>query len=336
MDTLTRYDRMRTAIVEAHSIDDVKEIRDKAEALRQYARQAGESLENQNMIAEIKLRAERRAGELIREMPKATGGQPYQAQKSTPDTMSVVEPVPTLADLGISHKDSSRFQAIASVPAEVFEAEIIEVKAKNMELTSAGMLRVAQEIKREAMREQRQDAPELPESKYRIVYADPPWQYNNAGVITETDAYGRAARHYPTMSIAELCTLGDKVRAMTESDAVLFLWVTSPLLEDAFQVISAWGFHYKTSFVWDKIKHNFGHYNSVRHELLLICTRGSCTPDVRVLHDSVVSIERSERHSEKPEWFREMIDELYTWGKRIELFARSEAEGWDTWGNEPN
>lgn len=92
--SLTRYDAMRQAIVEAHSIDDVKEIRDKAEALRQYARQAGESLENQNMIAEIKLRAERRAGELLREIPRQEIGRP---EKNSNSALPFSSP-PTLDD----------------------------------------------------------------------------------------------------------------------------------------------------------------------------------------------------------------------------------------------
>ena len=110
------------------------------------------------------------------------------------------------------------------------------------------------------------------------------------------------------------------------------LSVTSPLLEDSFKVINAWGFKYKTSFVWDKIAHNMGHYNSVRHEFLLVATKGSCTPDNIKLFDSVVSINRTE-HSKKPEEFRNIIDTLYTYGKKLELFARDAAEGWDVWGN---
>jgi N6-adenosine-specific RNA methylase IME4 len=106
------------------------------------------------------------------------------------------------------------------------------------------------------------------------------------------------------------------------------------LLEECFDVIRAWGFKYKTSFVWDKVKHNMGHYNSVRHELLLVCTKGSCTPDVPKLFDSVVSVERTAKHSEKPEVFREMIDTLYTTGRKIELFARKMTPGWETWGNQ--
>ncbi len=177
-------------------------------------------------------------------------------------------------------------------------------------------------------------APTMPTGKYRVLYADPPWQYGNSGVITGGDNYGRAARHYPTMSIDALCALGDQIEAMAEDDAVLFMWVTSPLLAECFPVIKAWGFTYKTSFVWDKVRHNFGHYNSVRHELLLICTRGSCLPDTPTLLDSVVTIERSDKHSEKPEEFRGMIDSLYTWGNRLELFARCRVDGWEAWGNE--
>jgi N6-adenosine-specific RNA methylase IME4 len=163
--------------------------------------------------------------------------------------------------------------------------------------------------------------------RYRVVYADPPWPYRDARSGSTTGA----TDHYPTMPLPEICAL--PIERIAEDNAVLFLWVTSPMLEDAFPVINAWGFKYKASFVWDKVRHNMGHYNSVRHELLLICTRGSCVPDDSTLYDSVQSIERTE-HSRKPEEFRAIIDALYPRGKRIELFARGAADGWDVWGYE--
>jgi len=170
------------------------------------------------------------------------------------------------------------------------------------------------------------ETPELT-GKYRVIYADPPWSYG--GSMNET--YGTADKHYPTMSLDDLCIM--PVPDITEDNAVLFLWVTSPLLEDAFKVINAWGFKYKASFVWDKVKHVMGHYNSVRHELLLICTKGSCVPENMKLFDSVYEEERTE-HSKKPEFFREVIDTIYPSGKRIELFARRPVEGWETYGNQ--
>lgn len=171
------------------------------------------------------------------------------------------------------------------------------------------------------------EPPPIPEGTYEIIYADPPWQYSDE-LIKE---YGAAEHHYRTMAIEELCEMELPVIA---DNAVLFLWTTAPIADDAFKIIRAWGFEYKTQFVWDKVKHNYGHYNSVRHELLLICTRGSYLPQDKKLFDSVQTIERTAEHSEKPEGFRAIIDTLYPEGNRIELFARKEVEGWETWGNE--
>jgi N6-adenosine-specific RNA methylase IME4 len=171
------------------------------------------------------------------------------------------------------------------------------------------------------------------EGKYRVIYADPPWEY-------ESDrTQGTPEDHYNCMSDNELFDYkvgGTRsVKDIADKDAVLFIWITVPLLPRVFAVINAWGFTYKASFVWDKQRHVFGHYNSVQHELLLVCTKGSCTPDAKKLEDSVQSIRGSGVHSQKPEEFRELIDRIYTYGRRLELFRRGNApEGWDTDGNE--
>lgn len=175
------------------------------------------------------------------------------------------------------------------------------------------------------------DVPELPDGKYRVIYADPPWEYEQHGVSVDR-SYGSDEFQYPSMNIDDLCDL--PIKNLAADDSVLFIWVTSPKLNQVWQLIEAWGFEYKTSFVWDKVQHNFGYYNSVRHELLLICGRGSSTPDVAHLFDSVQSIERSDKHSEKPIQFRQIIDTIYTQGRKIELFARKKVEGWDVWGNQ--
>ncbi len=164
--------------------------------------------------------------------------------------------------------------------------------------------------------------------KYSIFYADPPWKYADELI----EGYGAAIHHYPPMSIQELCELPIKTKAF--DNAALFLWVTSPILEECFEVIKAWGFEYKTSFVWDKIKHNYGHYNSVRHEFLLICIRGSYLPENNELRDSVVSIERISEHSAKPVCFRILIEKMYPNSKKIELFGRKKYPGWDSFGDE--
>ena len=167
------------------------------------------------------------------------------------------------------------------------------------------------------------------DKKYSIIYADPPWSYSDK---QNTSIRGGAIKHYNTMSVNDICNL--PIKSIISNNSVLFLWVTSPLLEDSFKVIKQWGFKYKSSFIWDKVLHNMGYYNSVRHEFLLICTKGKCTPQVKKLYNSVQRIQRSKKHSEKPKEFRDIIDFLYPNGERIELFARQSIEGWDCWGNE--
>ena len=223
-------------------------------------------------------------------------------------------------------------QAAATVrtnPQYVFDAKRIRAEAPDLEeLVMRGEMAFTEARRQLQRRHLLTEVPSLPNSTYRVIYADPPWKYGG----THPDYYGPAERHYPAMDIDELCALD--IRSLTDEDAVLFLWATSPLLEVAFTVMHAWGFTYKASFIWDKVRHNFGHYNSVRHELLLLCTRGSCLPDEQTLIDSVQTIERTE-HSVKPEEFRKIIDTIYPRGRRIELFARSVAPGWERWGNDP-
>jgi len=158
------------------------------------------------------------------------------------------------------------------------------------------------------------------------------------GIYHLNQASGIAEDHYDCLDDAQLCEYRPggvrTVKELADRDAVLFLWTTAPMLQRAFPIIDAWGFEYKTFFVWDKVKHNVGYYNSVRAELLLVCTRGSCTPDTGKLIDSVQTIERSDKHSEKPQEFYDIIEAMYDHGRKLELFARNPRQGWDADGNE--
>lgn len=251
----------------------------------------------------------------------------------TPELVERLENIPQIADSG------SALDELIATPPEKRDAllsVIEEGKAKSLQ-EAKREIKLAErqeriEIRRAALGSRIEDINAI-EKQYRIIYADPPWRYReeNHGSVGEVHM-SPLETHYPTLSISELCAL--PITQIAENNAVLFLWVTSPLLEEAFDVIRAWGFKYKTSMVWDKVRHNVGNYVSVRHELLLICTRGACTPDNRKLHDSVQVIERT-GHSQKPEEFRAIIDEIYPYGQRIELFRRGSApDGWDVWGNE--
>ena len=173
----------------------------------------------------------------------------------------------------------------------------------------------------------------MPEGKHRVIYADPPWKYGDERTALAGYSGSAAADHYPTMPTPDICAL--PVRDLSDADSVLFMWATFPLLPDAIEVVRAWGFTYKTAFVWDKDRPNMGNYHNASAELLIVATRGSCTPEIDKRADQVQVVKREGRHSEKPEHFRQLIDELYPTGPRIELFRRGAVPaGWLTWGNE--
>jgi len=171
------------------------------------------------------------------------------------------------------------------------------------------------------------DSSQLPSGKFQVVYADPPWKYGNS----MPQYFTEQANHYPLMEIQELCDM--PIKDIVDDNAVLFMWVTSPILEESFEVVRAWGYEYKTSFVWDKIKHNMGHYSSVRHEILLLCIKGSYPIQQKKLFDSVYSEERTE-HSKKPTYYYEMIEYLYPESRKIELFSRLKRKEWESYGNQ--
>ena len=227
-------------------------------------------------------------------------------------------------------------EAVGVTRAAVERARQLATDVELAKAVSSGELKGMEGLRQvKAKKAQAKASSEPPSGKYRVIYADPPWSYSNSMPDGSDGTRAMLATtprdHYPTMTLSEICAL--PVKTWAEDNAVLFLWTTSPLLEESFDVIRAWGFTYKTSFVWDKVKHNVGHYNSVRHEFLLICTRGACTPDVQRLFDSVVSIERT-AHSVKPDFFYEVIETLYTHGDRLEMFARRSRPGWNAWGLE--
>jgi N6-adenosine-specific RNA methylase IME4 len=196
----------------------------------------------------------------------------------------------------------------------------------------AGRLKAAAAMRLMKKDEVADKVAELPDDKYRVIYADPPWAYNDTRQTGDHRESTAAAHHYPTMSKKDICAMN--VADMAADDCVLFLWGTFPLLPDALDVIRAWGFKYKTAIVWHKDGGAFGHYHKANAELLFIATKGSALPDADKKESQVIEHKRL-GHSRKPECFREMIDRAYIHGPRIELFCRGpSAHGWTAWGNE--
>lgn len=167
--------------------------------------------------------------------------------------------------------------------------------------------------------------------RYAVIYADPPWRYNS-----KHHGHGGAEDHYPTMALQDI----KAIRVPASDDCALFLWATMPLLKQAFEVIKAWGFKYKTTaFCWvkqaksgDGFVTGLGSWTRSNAEVCLLATRGRPRPVSHRVHSVVFTPRR--RHSQKPDEVRERIVELMGNVPRLEMFARSRTPGWDVWGNE--
>ena len=153
--------------------------------------------------------------------------------------------------------------------------------------------------------------------KYNIIYADPPWRYEQKRL------QGAAEKHYPTMGIKEMCAL--PVADLADKDCVLFMWVTFPMLPEAFKLMEAWGFEYKTvAFVWLKQNkkspswfYGLGFWTRGNAEICLLAKKGKPRRSSASVHQFIISP-------------IELAGDL----PRAELFARQKTDGWDVWGNE--
>jgi len=167
--------------------------------------------------------------------------------------------------------------------------------------------------------------------KYNVILADPPWKYNFARQIKDRPNKMQIVEtHYPTMNLSELKNLN--IESIIDKNCVLFLWVTSPKLDNGLELLKSWGFEYITSMVWDKINMGMGYWTRVQHEFILIGRRGKVSPP-RLQRSSIINIKRF-GHSKKPKEIYEIIEEMFPKLKKIELFAREKREGWDCFGNE--
>lgn len=197
--------------------------------------------------------------------------------------------------------------------------------AKERIRTKKSSVNAEYKILKRAEKPEPSEAPPLPTGEYDLIYCDPPWRYDH-----QESPNRDVENQYPTMTVEEICALD----VPAADDCVLFMWATSPKLQEALEAIEAWGFTYKTHAIWDKLKIGMGYWFRGQHELLLVATKGKMSPphtDNRV--SSVFSYKRG-KHSAKPIEVYDLIEQMLPNTTRIELFARTEREGWDSWGNE--
>jgi len=172
----------------------------------------------------------------------------------------------------------------------------------------------------------------LPDKKYNIILADPPWRYQ------DKSCEGSAESHYSTMSIQELCAL--PIKEISDVDCVLFLWATYPMLKEALQLIESWGFQYKSiAFQWVKKNksgignfYGLGRWTRGNTEPCLLATKGKPKRQSCSVFQIIESPIR--KHSQKPLQQYSLIQKLMGNQNKIELFARETMSGWDSWGDQ--
>lgn len=164
----------------------------------------------------------------------------------------------------------------------------------------------------------------------RVLVADPPWKFSDS-----LPKFKRgAAKNYSVLTVDDIC---DTPIPPMMDDSVLFLWRVSSMQEEALRVMRAWGYRQKSEIVWEKLTKNeklhfgMGRYTRMSHEVCLIGVRGKCFPKVRNVR-SVFAAPKG-AHSEKPQAFYDIVEELYD-GPYAELYARKYRQGWDTFGDE--
>ena len=184
--------------------------------------------------------------------------------------------------------------------------------------------------------------PKLPDKKYQVIYADPPWdyggkmQYDKTTIKDENVGFEKkifissATFKYPTVKLKQLKELD--VGSIAADDCLLFMWTTGPQMENAIELGTAWGFEYKTiAFVWDKMVHNPGRYTLSQTEFVLAFKKGKPRGARNIRQ--MVQVHRGE-HSVKPAEVIDGITKMFPEQEKIELFARNNYIGWDNWGLE--
>ncbi|MFP9138720.1 MT-A70 family methyltransferase [Devosia sp. XGJD_8] len=345
MNDLALFSVAKEALAELRRVDEVQDVRDKAERMKLYGRQ----VKDRSIIAdatEVILRAERRLGELLIE-GRAAGqigtGRPSKSNLDEPEENGATE-APfqrvTLEEIGISKKLSSRAQKLASVAGSIFEEG---VEAARIQVLGGGAwainpLKTATTAEKKAKRAEREaelgaKQIALPVAKFGVILTDDEWDYET---WSENGMDRSAANHYPTSSLEKLKERD--VLSLAADDSVLFMWTTQPHLAQGIELMAHRGFEYKTGCIWKKVYpgngHGMGRWFWINHEILLVGTRGNVpAPAPGTQWPSIIEAPVGE-HSAKPAIFHELIESYFPTLPKIELNARTARPGWVRWGYE--
>lgn len=307
---LARVDKARLALIEARDAISAKRVADMAKAAEVFAIKQ-KCDEAKTYAHEIYVEALRLEGDYLRQEEKNKGGRPKKTNDIVPSVSAK-----TLKEQGIQPRESVLAQAVSRAAEEC--PKLFE------EVKSGGKVNdIRRHYKKKAHEAKVKECATKPidisTGPYDIIMSDPPWRYD-----FEEAKNREVENQYQTATIAEIC--GHKPNS--SKDSILLLWATAPKLEEALQVMKAWGFTYRTCAVWDKQVIGMGYWFRVQHELLLLGVKGKpgSTPESERI--SSVFIEKRRQHSQKPEAVYEWVEKAFPGLKKAEMYARQPRPGW--------
>lgn len=326
-------------LAKARTVADVMHLRGQAQAAKAlaaqfYAREADLCREITIDASAILVLAERRMGEILSSLPMAKSAPRNHRAANDDRSHHATGPV-LLKRIGVSKSRSSRAQQIASLPAPTFNRYIHDSVKSGHEPTIAGALRLAKQHRANASVQTYSEHPDRfvtslqtlidAGREFRTIVADPPWPFHDKA------SRGAANNHYPTMPLEQI--IAEPVAQLAVKASHLHLWCPSAILPDAFRVIEAWGFEYRSTFVWVKPQLGIGHYWRCSHELLLLAVRGNL-PFRDHSQRSWIQADRR-RHSEKPDEVRKIIERVSP-GPYLEMYGRRTppSDAWTVHGNQ--
>jgi N6-adenosine-specific RNA methylase IME4 len=265
----------------------------------------------------------------LKRFTRDTASKTGKSERSIQRNVARAKRVDVLKEIvGTSLDKGDEIDALAKLP-ESEQRELANLAGEGRKVSAKTRVKqIAREEREQALAAKQQA---LPNKKYGVVLADPEWRFEPWSRETGLD---RAAdNHYPTSPLETI--LERNVASIAADDSVLFLWATVPMLPQALQVMSAWGFTYRSHLIWKKDRIATGYWFRNAHELLLVGSKGNIpAPAIGTQWASIVEAPVT-RHSAKPERFLEMIEQYFPTLPKIELNRRGlRRQGWDGWGNE--
>jgi N6-adenosine-specific RNA methylase IME4 len=327
------------AIAATKTVPEIKEMRAQLDGAEEYLKKTGRyDLGMMQRLAELRVRAEQKLGDLLARIEKNKGGQPKKNRLTRETGTSL-----TLAEMGIKKKTSHLAQKMAALPADKVGEVFKEARDLGRPVTLADVLAKAKPYAAKASNAAKhKDIADKARvittdigGPFPLIYADPPWTFETYSWKGQDRT---PAKHYPTMTdddIKSFVVADSKIPDLAHKDAALFLWCTSSNLVRALSIMEEWGFTYKTQAVWDKQKSGTGQIFLNQHEILLYGSRGKIPKPAKIF-PSVFSYPRG-KHSVKPAEVRAALESMYPHfdkANRIELFARENVAGWTVDGYE--